>query len=93
MFAYYGDTVYRVKDASEGFKGKFVFYSPKKTFGVDFTIDVPQDVFIYISGGPSYQLGPTNKLHVAETFEAYTTMGKPCKLKPCTQVWKMSKHP
>ena len=44
------DSLYRVKDATKEFKDKFVFYSPKITFGVDFTIDVPQDVFIYIAG-------------------------------------------
>ena len=37
-------------DASQEFKGKFVFYSPKITFGVDVSIDTPQDVFIYIKG-------------------------------------------
>ena len=44
------DTYFRVKDATEDFKGKFVFYSPKITFGVDFSVDVPHDVFIYIAG-------------------------------------------
>ena len=44
------DTYFRVKDATEDFKDKFVFYSPKITFGVDFSVDVPQDVFIYIAG-------------------------------------------
>jgi hypothetical protein len=44
------ETFYRVTDATEDFKDKFVFYSPKITFGVDFSIDVPQDVFIYIGG-------------------------------------------
>jgi hypothetical protein len=44
------DTLYRVTDATEEFKDKFVFYSPKITFGVDFSIETPQDVFIYIAG-------------------------------------------
>jgi hypothetical protein len=38
-------------NASELFKDKFVFYSPKITFGVDFSISEKQDVFIYIKGG------------------------------------------
>jgi hypothetical protein len=44
------DTFYRVADATEDFKDNFVSYSPKITFGVDFSIDVPQDVFLYIAG-------------------------------------------
>ena len=44
------DTLFRVNDASEDFKDKFVFYSPKITFGVDFSLEVPQDAFIYIAG-------------------------------------------
>ena len=39
-----------ITNASEQFKNKFVFYSPKITFGIDFTIDEKQDVFIYIKG-------------------------------------------
>ena len=31
-------------------RDRFVFYSPKITFGVDFSIETPQDVFIYIAG-------------------------------------------
>jgi hypothetical protein len=37
-------------DATEEFKDKLVFYSPKITFGVDFSIETPRDVFIYIAG-------------------------------------------
>ena len=44
------DTLFRVNDATKDFKDKFVFYSPKITFGVDFSLEVPQDVFIYIAG-------------------------------------------
>jgi len=39
-----------ITDASEQLKNKFVFYSPSITTGVDFSIDTPQDVFIYING-------------------------------------------
>lgn len=39
-----------ILDASEQFSNKFVFYSPSIIFGVDFSIDQPQDVFIYNKG-------------------------------------------
>jgi hypothetical protein len=44
------ETKFRIKDATKDFEGKFVFYSPKITFGVDFSNLVAQDVFIHISG-------------------------------------------
>ena len=44
------ETKYRVKDATKDFEGKFVFYSPKITFGVDFSTVETQDVFIHITG-------------------------------------------
>lgn len=44
------DTKVKVGNASEQFKNKFVFYSPSITTAVDFSIDVAQDVFIYLSG-------------------------------------------
>ena len=44
------ETKYRVKDATKDFEGKFVFYSPKITFGVDFSTVDSQDVFIHITG-------------------------------------------
>ena len=44
------DTDYTINDASEQFKNKYVFYSPKITFGLDFSYDLPQDVFIYVKG-------------------------------------------
>ena len=40
----------KIKDASELFKNKFVFYSPSIVYGVDFSIEFEQDVFIYITG-------------------------------------------
>jgi len=46
-----GETKYKVHRASEQFKDKFVFYSPSITTATDFSIDSPQDVFIYIKGG------------------------------------------
>lgn len=44
------DTKFIVKDASEQFKNKFVFYSPSITTAIDFSISEAQDVFIYMSG-------------------------------------------
>jgi len=44
------ETKFRIKDASQDFLGKCVFYSPKVTFGVDFSTAVAQDVFIHITG-------------------------------------------
>jgi hypothetical protein len=44
------DTNYKIEDVSEQFKNKFVFYSPSIVFGIDFSIDQAQDVFIYNKG-------------------------------------------
>ena len=45
------DTNFKLSNATEQFKNKFVFYSPKMVYGVDFNnIDTAQDVFIYIKG-------------------------------------------
>ena len=44
------DTDVKIKNASEDFKDKFVFYSPKITFGIDFNISNAQNVFIYVKG-------------------------------------------
>jgi hypothetical protein len=41
---------FNIYDASEQFINKFVFYSPSIIFGIDFTIDIKQDVFIYNRG-------------------------------------------
>jgi hypothetical protein len=40
----------KVMDATAQFKNKFIFYSPSITTGIDFSIDTPQDVFLYING-------------------------------------------
>ena len=45
-----GNTNIKIINASEELKNKFVFYSPSITFGVDFSINTDQDVFIYIKG-------------------------------------------
>ena len=44
------DTKFRVQDASGDFKDKFVFFSPKITFGVDFSAPEPQGMLIYMAG-------------------------------------------
>jgi hypothetical protein len=41
------DTNITITDAEKQFKGMYVFYSPKITYGVDFSIDTPQNVYIY----------------------------------------------
>ena len=86
------DTIYRVKDATEDFKGKFVFYSPKITFGVDFTIDVPQDVFIYISGGSILPTGSYQQATCCRNIRSLYYYGETLRLKPYTQTLRMSKH-
>jgi hypothetical protein len=45
------DTPFKITNATEQFKNKFVFYSPKITYGVDYNnLELSQDVFIYIKG-------------------------------------------
>ena len=44
------ETNLKISDASVDFKNKFVFYSPKITYGIDFNIDEAQNVFIYVKG-------------------------------------------
>ena len=41
---------FNITNASIQFKDKFVFYSPAITTAVDFSIDEPQDHFIFIRG-------------------------------------------
>ena len=41
---------FKLTNANEQFKNKWVFYSPSITTGVDFSIDVKQDHFIYATG-------------------------------------------
>jgi hypothetical protein len=44
------DSNYDLQNANVQFKDRFVFYSPKITYGVDFSVPDAQDVFIYIKG-------------------------------------------
>ena len=41
---------YETKNASSEWNGKFVFYSPSIIYGVDYSVDVKQDVFMFICG-------------------------------------------
>jgi hypothetical protein len=43
-------TQFVITNANEQFAGCYVFYSPTITYGVDFSVDTPQDVFIYQKG-------------------------------------------
>ena len=68
------ETNYRVKDACKEFEGKFVFYSPKITFGVDFSTLVAQDVFIHITGNsiqPSGSFQQTTRCRNIRTLYYY----------------------
>lgn len=44
------DSSYDPKNVNIEWMNKFVFYSPKIVYGVDFTIEQTEDVFIYITG-------------------------------------------
>ena len=44
------ENYFDLEDASEQFENKFVFYSPSIIFGVDFSIEQSQDVFVYNKG-------------------------------------------
>ena len=44
------DTEFKIKNASEQFLNKFVFYSPSIVYGIDFSIEKKQDAFLYITG-------------------------------------------
>ena len=45
------ETNFNLTNANHQLKNKFVFYSPKIIYGIDFNnIDIAQDVFIYIKG-------------------------------------------
>lgn len=57
------DHPFEIKDASIQFKNKFVFFSPSITTAVDFSINISQDVFIYIKG---------NTIDPSESFQQAT---------------------
>ena len=45
-----GDTKTILNNVNEQFKDKFIFYSPSITCGINFDIEIKQDVFLYING-------------------------------------------
>ena len=45
-----GDTKYELENVNEQFLNKYVFYSPSITCGINFDIEIKQDVFLYING-------------------------------------------
>ena len=47
---YTSNVSFKIVNASEEFLNKFIFYSPSIETAIDFSIDTPQDVFIYIRG-------------------------------------------
>jgi len=57
------DHPFSITNASKQFKNKFVFFSPSITTAVDFSIDTPQDVFVYIKG---------NTIDPSESFQQAT---------------------
>ena len=44
------ESKFKLYNASEQFKNHFVFFTPSITYGVDFNIELNQDVFIHILG-------------------------------------------
>ena len=69
------DTNFKLENASEQFKNKFVFYSPKIVTAVDFTIETKQDVFIYIKGhtiDPAASFQQTTRTRNIKTLYFYS---------------------
>ena len=66
-----------ISNASEQFKNKFVFYSPSIIFGIDFSIDTAQDVFIYNKGrtlDPSAIFQQTTRTRNINTLYYYSEL-------------------
>ena len=69
------DTNIEIHNAEEQFKGKYVFYSPKITYGVDFSIDTSQNVYIYQEGKsimPNGTFQQTTRCRNIETLYYYS---------------------
>ena len=67
-------------NVSELFKDKFVFYSPKITTAVDFSIDTPQDVVIYIKGmtiNPDEMFQQATRTRNIQTLYYYSAVDEP----------------
>ena len=69
------ETNITIIDAEKQFKNKYVFYSPKITYGVDFSIDTPEDVFVYMKGDtimPSGTFQQTTRCRNIQTLYYYS---------------------
>lgn len=69
------DTNITITDAEKQFKGMYVFYSPKITYGVDFSIDVAENVFIYMKGDtimPNGTFQQTSRCRNIQTLYYYS---------------------
>ena len=69
------DSKFNITDAEKQFKDKYVFYSPKITYGVDFSIDTPQNVYIYQKGQtimPNGTYQQTTRCRNIETLYYYS---------------------
>jgi hypothetical protein len=86
------DTGFCVTNATEHFKDNFVFYSPTITFGVDFSVDVPQDVFIYIAGNSIQPSGSFQQAIRCRNIKHYNISGRYFNKMPFTKASKMLKH-
>jgi hypothetical protein len=70
-----GETNIPITDAEKQFKNKYVFYSPKITYGVDFSIDTPENVYIYEKGDtimPSSTFQQTTRCRNIQTLYYYS---------------------
>ena len=89
------DSPYVITDASIQFKNKFVFYSPTIQFGVDFSIEDPQDVFIYNKGltiDPSAIFQQTTRTRNIKSLyyysELYNKLPKYSSLDKCKSIYE-----
>ena len=72
-----GNNPYPIMDASIQFKEKFVFYSPTIVFGVDFSIEESQDMFVYNKGltlDPSMIYQQTTRCRNIKTLFYYSEL-------------------
>ena len=74
------DSKLKIVNASKQFKNKFVFYSPSITFGVDYSSETAQDVFIFIKGNSIDPLGmfqqATRTRNIKELYYYSEAIGK-----------------
>ena len=90
---------FNILDASEQFANKFVFYSPSIIFGVDFSIDQAQDVFIYNKGrtlDPSAIFQQTTRTRNIRNLYYYSELANADpiyeNLETCKQIYSNIQH-